>query len=133
MTTIHLLFFVSAYALLFILAQPIPEDIKWGECDGIYEIYNNMSSVEQFLCGTMTVPLDYSDPDDERTHIMDLFKIPAQSGQSKGTIIMSMGGPAFNAPLSFGPLGSNFQQYVSEYFYPIYSVILIAMLQTCRN
>lgn len=90
-------FIILLYALSFALAQPISERIEWFECDNLY---TNASSVP-ITCGTLTVPLDYTDIKSNKTHILDLIKTPAEDGPSNGTIVLSFGGPGVNAFINF--------------------------------
>lgn len=94
---VSLAFIVFLYALSLALARPISQRIEWFECDNLY---TNASSVP-ILRGTLTVPLDYTDPNSNRTHILDLIKTPAQDGPSNGTIVLSFGGPGVNAFVNF--------------------------------
>lgn len=82
------------------MAQPLSERVEWFECDNLY---TNASSVP-ITCGTLTVPLDYTEPRSNKTHIIDLIKTPAQSEPSNGTIVLSFGGPGVNAFVNFIPM-----------------------------
>ncbi|KAK5746409.1 hypothetical protein LTR17_000789 [Elasticomyces elasticus] len=85
------------FALALVSAQPASEKISWGQCD---QLYIDISSVP-IECGTLIVPLDYTDPNNNRTHILDVIKTRAQGEHFKGTIVLSFGGPGVNAFANF--------------------------------
>ena len=44
-------------------------------------------------CGTLTVPLDYSDPSSNQTIDLELVKVNAVKSPRKGSILFNPGGP----------------------------------------
>jgi len=59
--------------------------MEWEACDE----FPGDTTVE---CGTVTVPLDYRNPD-EQTIDIALLRYPAQSGKAKGVLLVNDGGP----------------------------------------
>jgi len=59
--------------------------VEWETCDE----FPDDPSVE---CGTVMVPLDYRNPD-EQTIDIALLRYPAQSGKAKGVLLVNDGGP----------------------------------------
>lgn len=48
---------------------------------------------ETLDCATLTVPLDYSSPDDDRTIDLQLIRVKATKEPFKGSILTNPGGP----------------------------------------
>lgn len=67
--------------------------IKWGDCK-----FPAQGHVE---CGSLGVPLDYTDPDGEKLGL-SLAKVPAANEPSKGSILMNFGGPGNEAIKKLG-------------------------------
>lgn len=44
-------------------------------------------------CGTLNVPLDYTDQHSNATLALELRRIPAAHGPSRGSILFNFGGP----------------------------------------
>ena len=64
--------------------------IQWGkEC--LVE-----SPLAPLECGTLTVPLDYTNTSDTRTIELEILKIAANLGPSRGSILTHWGGPGPN-------------------------------------
>ncbi|PGH14105.1 hypothetical protein AJ79_03222 [Helicocarpus griseus UAMH5409] len=80
------------YALIFssfVIAHASQSKIQWGPCDP-KEVGN---STEPIQCGTLPVPLDYSDPKSDKKLQLRLAKISATSQPSRGSILFNFGGP----------------------------------------
>ena len=69
--------------------------IQWNECDPqLVELGAAHGVTTQFFRANLTVPLDYTDLKSNKTHILELIRIPAKrDGSSKGSIIFNFGGP----------------------------------------
>ncbi|KAK1830424.1 TAP-like protein-domain-containing protein [Podospora conica] len=64
--------------------------IKWGPCS-----FNSTTPLPH-ECGTVTVPLDYSDPKSKATLTLSLLRSRAVTkGGSKGSILFNFGGPGY--------------------------------------
>lgn len=76
--------------------------IKWGPCpEGEF---NTTVAVQ---CGTLRVPLDYTQPDSSTTLDLELVKIPAAVQPSRGSIQLNFGGPGSptrHDAVALGPL-----------------------------
>ena len=62
------------------------QKINWGPCTGL----NGTASI---LCGNLTVPLDYTEPNSNATLRLELLKVAATNAPSKGSILFNFGGP----------------------------------------
>jgi hypothetical protein len=60
--------------------------IAWHACD----IQGATVPVD---CGSLSVPLDYTDAESNTTLDLELFRIKAANGPSKGSILFNFGGP----------------------------------------
>ena len=68
------------------IVMPVDIDpVEWEACDE----FPGDDTVE---CGTVTVPLDYRNPD-EQTIDIALLRYPAQSSKAKGVLLVNDGGP----------------------------------------
>ncbi|EFE37774.1 proteinase, putative [Trichophyton verrucosum HKI 0517] len=63
--------------------------ISWGPCD--------INATLPIQCGSLGVPLDYTDSKSNATLNLQLLKVPAINGASKGSILFNFGGPGFGA------------------------------------
>ena len=64
---------------------PRTNSIQWTPC-------GNNATVP-YLCGTLTVPLDYQDKSSNKTLDLALAKVSASKQPSKGSILFNPGGP----------------------------------------
>lgn len=64
------------------------EKFAWGPCP---EEYGKPTA--PILCSNFIAPLDYTDSDSKETVTLQLIKVPALLGPSKGTIFLNFGGP----------------------------------------
>jgi hypothetical protein len=70
-------------------ARPSSESrIQWVPCPAALNVNNRT-----FQCGTLAVPLDYSNPSSNQTLNLDIIKIPALKKPKKGSILFNWGGP----------------------------------------
>ncbi|GAB1312412.1 Peptidase S33, tripeptidyl-peptidase [Madurella fahalii] len=91
-----------AVALGVSLAQAAQcQDIKWGDCFDL-ELGDGSLPV---LCGNLTVPLDYTDMSSNKTLRLELVKVPATQGTSKGSILLNFGGPGLSSRQSLVSAG----------------------------
>jgi hypothetical protein len=67
---------------------PPESRIQWAPCPASLNLYNRT-----FQCGTLAVPLDYSDSSSNQTLNLDIIKIPALKEPKKGSILFNFGGP----------------------------------------
>ncbi|ETS76223.1 hypothetical protein PFICI_11610 [Pestalotiopsis fici W106-1] len=65
--------------------------IEWGACE------ESINSTLPIQCGTLTVPLDYTNVSDTRTIDLALLRIPSLNTTSKGSILFNFGGPGAEA------------------------------------
>ena len=63
---------------------PTPKNINWFPCE--------QNSTRPFTCGTLIVPLDYTDPASNATLTLDLVKVNATKQPAKGSILFNPGG-----------------------------------------
>lgn len=63
--------------------------ISWGPCD--------INATLPIQCSSLGVPLDYTDSRSNATLNLQLLKVPAINGPSKGSILFNFGGPGFGA------------------------------------
>ena len=59
--------------------------IQWGPC--------SIESPLDTQCANLTVPRDYTQPNSSATVQLELLKVPAVKGPSKGSILFNFGGP----------------------------------------
>lgn len=84
-TTLHTLPLLAGSS---VLAQPFesPQNtssIQWTNC----------TTTLPGACGTLTVPLDYTNTSSGRTLNLSLFRLDAKFKPSKGSILVNQGGP----------------------------------------
>lgn len=82
---------------------PTSEVIGWGPCP-----FNGTLPI---VCGTLSVPLDYSNPDNNSTTNLELARISAVNTPSKGSILFNFGGPGYEAIQTLASLASYLQKY----------------------
>lgn len=96
LTALRLLFFQAVFTCTGIYAQEDngTQEIQWGSCE--------IAGTIPLVCGNISVPLDYSDPNSTETLRIELVKAPASKQPSKGNILINFGGP-----------GASGQQYMA--------------------
>lgn len=77
--------------------------IEWGPC--------TFNGTLPILCGSLAVPLDYSDSRDTRTINLDLVKVPAINGPVRGSIQFNFGGPGYESIRSLASLADYLQKW----------------------
>jgi hypothetical protein len=67
--------------------------LSWGACNASL-VYNNT----EVQCTRLAVPLDYtsSSSGSNNTLLLDLIRVPAWKGPSRGSILLNFGGPGEN-------------------------------------
>jgi len=64
------------------------EEIQWRPCN-----FSSSAIALPTLCANLTVPLDYTDKSSQETWPLELIKVSALKGPSKGTVFLNYGGP----------------------------------------
>jgi len=62
--------------------------IRWGPCPK-----GEFTTTVAVQCGTLRVPLDYTQPNSRKTLDLEIVKIPAAVQPSRGSIQLNFGGP----------------------------------------
>jgi hypothetical protein len=70
--------------------------ITWGSCPFADKVPGPIE------CGTLKVPLDYTNPESGDMVELKLSKVPASNGPSKGSILFNFGGPGYEAIMTLG-------------------------------
>lgn len=68
------------------------EGIQWGPC-----AHDQGKYLLPVLCGNVSVPLDYTAKNLSESLVLQLTRIPAIAGPSKGSILFNFGGPGGEA------------------------------------
>ena len=79
-----LAFALSLYSIIA-TCDPTLKTIDWFSCE-----QNNTVTV---TCGTLVVPLDYTDPASNKMVTLELVKITAAKQPTKGSVLFNPGGP----------------------------------------
>jgi hypothetical protein len=74
-----------------------PNSFNWTTCTFEEALRESHNVTFPFECSNFTVPLDYLDDKANKTINLQLSKIPAVNGDSKGTIFFNFGGPGLEA------------------------------------
>lgn len=89
-------------ASLAALSQAELGKIQWrGSC--------NLTSYPTLVCGTLDVPLDYTESNSSKTLTLDIAKWPATKKPVSEPIIFNFGGPGVNSFEGLGLYGEEFQ------------------------
>jgi pimeloyl-ACP methyl ester carboxylesterase len=95
--------------------------VEWSPCE---ELNRNLSQsalttvvgpFEAVECGTLPVPLDYTDPESPPLDL-DLFRIKATKEPSLGTVIFNPGGPGGTAGENFPFAASDLRTLIGEQY-----------------
>ncbi|KAM0275097.1 hypothetical protein ACHAQH_007577 [Verticillium albo-atrum] len=78
---------LSLFATISHASATYNKAVEWTPCD--FEAEAGLP-VE---CGNLTVPLDYTSPDDLETLVLQLVRIPTASKTKKGSVLLNFGGP----------------------------------------
>ncbi|KAJ0418502.1 TAP-like protein-domain-containing protein [Aspergillus carlsbadensis] len=71
------------------------ENIHWASC-GLDD--------PGILCGNLTVPMDYTNPDSKATIDLQLLKVPAVRSPKKASVLFNFGGPGVEARLTLADM-----------------------------
>jgi hypothetical protein len=88
---------------LLSVAYALPHEatgIQWSPCNE-----TDLASTMALECGTLRVPLDYTDPSSNATLELELARIPASVQPSKGSILTNFGGPGMPGRSGLASLG----------------------------
>jgi len=72
--------------------------IQWRSCD-------KANATTPLFCGSIPVPLDYTEPESSGILDLDMIKIAASSGPSQGSIFFNFGGPGSAGDTEFAVYG----------------------------
>lgn len=96
------------------------KSIKWSQCE---ELNKNISTLTEalgpftsFECGTLPVPLDYTD-DNSPPLDLDLFRVKATKEPVLGTVLFNPGGPGGAAGDNFPPAAADLRNIVGEQYH----------------
>lgn len=64
------------------------QEIEWSPCGEL-----GFNQTVPLSCGSLTVPLDYTEPDSGETLDLQILRIPALKQPSKGSVFFNFGGP----------------------------------------
>lgn len=78
--------------------------VDWSSCP-----FNGSLPIN---CGSLVVPLDYTDPHDNEKVRLDLVRVPAAKTPSKGSILFNFGGPGYEARQTLATLAIYLQGYL---------------------
>ncbi len=95
-----------AHSPLFLLAAAhAKSQIAWTPCelDG---------ATVPVSCGTLSVPLDYTDSHSNATLALELRRIPAAHSPSRGSILFNFGGPGDTGFVDVAVFGDLLRVYV---------------------
>lgn len=67
--------------------------VEWSECEFDWVAQGSNPFKLPIQCGTLEVPLDYTDDGNEETLRLDLVKIPATKEPILGSMLYNPGGP----------------------------------------
>ncbi|WP_219817665.1 alpha/beta hydrolase [Microbacterium sp. Ru50] len=89
------------------LEQYLSQDLEFGPCDPTIvgsqpPVPEIVAAAESAECSTLTVPLDYEDPDGETIQIA-VSRVAAQGNDRIGSVVLNPGGPGGQAT-TFAPL-----------------------------
>lgn len=85
----------AALLLSAATARSLPngtEDVEWGPC-----AHDEGQYLLPVVCGNVSVPLDYSAQNSSERLVLQLTRVPALAGPSKGSILFNFGGPGGEA------------------------------------
>ena len=94
-------FITGTFAASFGQAYNHSSTIQWGPC--------TIESPLDIQCGTLSVPRDYTLRESNRTVDLDLLKVPAIKGPSKGSILFNFGGPGLATRSNFAERAEIYQ------------------------
>lgn len=96
------------------------QGIQWSPC--------NLNGTLSILCGSLTVPLDYTDPTCTSTLDLEVLRIPTSNATSKGSILLNFGGPGDDGKSDFALFGAQLQRWVSSSLLVMKLTVSLALL-----
>ena len=95
-----------------VLNQRESASVKWAACSKDDPRAALFATAQVPIdCGTITVPLDWTDPSSNETINVSLVRAPAPQQPAKGTIQMNFGGPGIATTTNFVPSAQIYQTY----------------------
>jgi hypothetical protein len=91
--------FTAAHA-----SVPKTPGVRWHPCNK-----TEVPSTMPLKCGTLRVPLDYTEPNSKATLHLELAKVPALIQPSRGGILFNFGGPGYPGRRYLGALAGLLQ------------------------
>ncbi|KAK3360706.1 Alpha/Beta hydrolase protein [Lasiosphaeria hispida] len=94
--------FQSTTSLLLLARLASCSNIQWSRCKE-----GEFNTTLSLQCGTLPVPLDYTQPNSSMTFNLEIIRIPAPVQPSRGSIQLNFGGPGSPArgdAVALGPL-----------------------------
>ena len=79
---------IALHALKAVRSQDVTQGITWGPCN----LNPNATASIPLTCGTLAVPLDYTNPD-STTLNLNLVKVDAVKQPARSSILFNPGGP----------------------------------------
>lgn len=77
-------------------SKPNTTSVEWVSCDLDFDIFTKQAIAkhgETLLCANLTVPLDYTEPENGKTIDLQLLRVKANKEPFKGSILTNPGGP----------------------------------------
>lgn len=84
-------------------------EIQWEPCGDL-----GVKGPTKLECGSLTVPLDYTDPSSGETLDLQILKAPAPNQPSKGSVFFNFGGPGGSGIPQMSLMGSTLSVYVKS-------------------
>lgn len=66
-------------------------------------------------CGSLTVPLDYTDASNNATINLEIVKVPAKNTPSRGSVFLNFGGPGSSGVADVAAVGGQIQAVLGGY------------------
>ncbi|KAF9888919.1 hypothetical protein FE257_008088 [Aspergillus nanangensis] len=82
-------------------------EIQWGPCGDL-----GINGTTPLECGSLTVPLDYTEPDNGETLDLEILRAPAPNQPSKGSVFVNFGGPGASGKIEMSAMGSVLSVFV---------------------
>ncbi|KAE8342090.1 hypothetical protein BDV24DRAFT_173957 [Aspergillus arachidicola] len=76
-------------------------EIQWKPCGDL-----GVNGTTELDCGSLAVPLDYTEPDSGETLNLEILRAPAPNQPSKGSVFVNFGGPGASGVAEMSLLGS---------------------------
>lgn len=104
--------FLALYLSALVQANPVAIEprantIQWAPCE--------LNKTIDTQCGSLSVPLDYSNTSDKATIDLEIVKVPAKNKPSKGSIFLNFGGPGASGTADLAALGGQIRDILGGY------------------